>query len=113
VGQQPGPGVRHDPSAIGSDRDPRPRGCSLHLESASQSGPTRSSANPVFPGQEALFAIPASTRRPAHEEPGLAPGVAEWVPAAGLFILIGAEPFTEWLPEPVSRDHWGYLLTGQ
>jgi thioredoxin reductase (NADPH) len=33
-------------------------------------------------------------------------------PADGLFVLIGAEPFTDWLPEAVSRDHWGFILTG-
>jgi len=34
------------------------------------------------------------------------------LPAAGLFVLIGAEPFTGWLPETLGRDPWGYLLTG-
>ncbi len=32
--------------------------------------------------------------------------------ADGLFVLIGAEPFTEWLPGSVGRDQWGYILTG-
>jgi thioredoxin reductase (NADPH) len=36
----------------------------------------------------------------------------ELVPAAGLFVLIGAEPFTDWLPPAVSRDRWGFILTG-
>jgi thioredoxin reductase (NADPH) len=27
-------------------------------------------------------------------------------------VLIGAEPFTDWLPPVVSRDEWGFLLTG-
>jgi thioredoxin reductase (NADPH) len=36
----------------------------------------------------------------------------EWVPADGLFVLIGASPFTTWLPEQVCCDRWGYLLTG-
>jgi len=36
----------------------------------------------------------------------------ESVPAAGLFVLIGAEPLTEWLPESVGRDPWGFVLTG-
>ena len=36
----------------------------------------------------------------------------ETVRAAALFVLIGAEPFTEWLPPEVSRDEWGYILTG-
>jgi thioredoxin reductase (NADPH) len=39
-------------------------------------------------------------------------GQTEQVPAAGLFVLIGAEPFTGWLPESVSRDAWGFILTG-
>jgi thioredoxin reductase (NADPH) len=39
-------------------------------------------------------------------------GQTELVPAAGLFILIGAQPFTSWLPETVRRDRWGYILTG-
>jgi thioredoxin reductase (NADPH) len=33
-------------------------------------------------------------------------------PAQGLFILIGAEPNTAWLPESVERDEWGYIVTG-
>ena len=39
-------------------------------------------------------------------------GATETCPAEGLFILIGAEPFTEWLPAEVQRDEWGYILTG-
>jgi thioredoxin reductase (NADPH) len=39
-------------------------------------------------------------------------GQAELVPAAGLFILIGAQPFTGWLPEAIKRDRWGFILTG-
>lgn len=34
------------------------------------------------------------------------------VPAAGIFILIGAHPHTEWLPETVARDDRGFILTG-
>jgi thioredoxin reductase (NADPH) len=34
------------------------------------------------------------------------------VDAAGLFLLIGADPHTEWLPDDVERDRGGYLLTG-
>jgi thioredoxin reductase (NADPH) len=37
----------------------------------------------------------------------------ETVPAAALFVLIGAEPATDWLPSGVSRDQAGYILTGQ
>ena len=32
--------------------------------------------------------------------------------ADGLFVLIGARPFTDWLPEAVGRDQWGLILTG-
>ncbi|GAA2039780.1 FAD-dependent oxidoreductase [Agromyces tropicus] len=31
---------------------------------------------------------------------------------AGLFVLIGASPRTEWLPPEILRDRWGYVLTG-
>jgi thioredoxin reductase (NADPH) len=34
------------------------------------------------------------------------------VGAAALFVLIGAEPFTSWLPPAVGRDDWGYIVTG-
>jgi thioredoxin reductase (NADPH) len=36
----------------------------------------------------------------------------ETVPAAGLFVLIGAEPHTQWLPDVIDRDDAGYILTG-
>jgi thioredoxin reductase (NADPH) len=36
----------------------------------------------------------------------------ERVDADGLFILIGARPHTDWLPDFVERDPWGYVLTG-
>ncbi len=31
---------------------------------------------------------------------------------ARLFVLIGAKPYTDWLPGDVERDRWGYVLTG-
>jgi thioredoxin reductase (NADPH) len=34
------------------------------------------------------------------------------IPADGLFVMIGAEPHTSWLPESVRRDRWGFVLTG-
>ncbi len=40
-------------------------------------------------------------------------GCRETVPAAALFVLIGAEPRTGWLPEEVVRDEQGYVVTGQ
>jgi thioredoxin reductase (NADPH) len=33
-------------------------------------------------------------------------------PAEALFVLIGAEPHTAWLPEQVERDPYGYVRTG-
>jgi thioredoxin reductase (NADPH) len=33
--------------------------------------------------------------------------------ADGLFILIGAEPYTDWLPDSIERDGKGYVLTGR
>jgi thioredoxin reductase (NADPH) len=40
-------------------------------------------------------------------------GRAETLPAAALFILIGAEPHTDWLAATVQRDDRGFLLTGR
>jgi Pyridine nucleotide-disulphide oxidoreductase len=38
-------------------------------------------------------------------------GAAETVPAAALFVLIGAEPHTGWLPPAIRRDRWGFVVT--
>ena len=35
------------------------------------------------------------------------------VPAAALFVLIGAQPHTDWLPAGIHRDDKGFILTGQ
>src|SRR5690606_30387101 len=32
--------------------------------------------------------------------------------ADGLFVLIGAEPHTDWLEGTLERDDWGFLVTG-
>jgi thioredoxin reductase (NADPH) len=39
--------------------------------------------------------------------------VTQTVAAAGLFVLIGAEPRTQWLRDTVACDQRGYLLTGR
>ena len=39
-------------------------------------------------------------------------GTVESLPAAALFVLIGAEPCTYWLPSDVARDDWGFVMTG-
>ena len=35
------------------------------------------------------------------------------VPANALFLMIGAEPHTQWLPDAVRRDDHGFILTGR
>ena len=42
-----------------------------------------------------------------------ATGTFEEVPAAALFIMIGGEPHTQWLPDEITRDRHGYLITGR
>ncbi|HEX4188984.1 MAG TPA: FAD-dependent oxidoreductase [Solirubrobacteraceae bacterium] len=37
----------------------------------------------------------------------------EEVPAAALFIMIGGEPHTQWLPDEIARDEHGYVITGR
>lgn len=39
-------------------------------------------------------------------------GDRETAHADGLFVLIGARPHTDWLPEAIARDSEGFLLTG-
>jgi thioredoxin reductase (NADPH) len=39
-------------------------------------------------------------------------GQKSTVDADALFVMIGAQPLTEWLPPEVERDEWGYILTG-
>lgn len=42
----------------------------------------------------------------------IATGVESAVDADALFLMIGAEPNTDWLPSEVERDEQGYILTG-
>jgi thioredoxin reductase (NADPH) len=39
-------------------------------------------------------------------------GAERIVRADGMFLMIGAEPRTGWLPEPIARDRYGFVLTG-
>jgi thioredoxin reductase (NADPH) len=53
----------------------------------------------------------------AHRLEGLdlrnmASGAVETVPADGMFVLIGADPRTDWLADTIMRDAQGYILTG-
>ena len=40
-------------------------------------------------------------------------GSEETVPAAALFVMIGATPHADWLPDNVLRDQHGFILTGR
>jgi thioredoxin reductase (NADPH) len=40
-------------------------------------------------------------------------GQNEAVPAAALFVMIGAIPHTDWLPDSIARDRHRYILTGR
>jgi thioredoxin reductase (NADPH) len=44
---------------------------------------------------------------------GVGTGGREEVTAAALFVMIGAEPRTEWLRDAVRRDERGFVLTGR
>ncbi len=39
-------------------------------------------------------------------------GTTEAVTADALFVLIGARPYTDWLPEEIARDSHGFVVTG-
>lgn len=39
-------------------------------------------------------------------------GQRSTMPTEGLFLLIGADPHTDWLPPEILRDHRGFVLTG-
>ena len=41
------------------------------------------------------------------------PGGEETIPSAGLFLMIGAHPHTDWLPAEIQRDSRGFVLTGR
>jgi thioredoxin reductase (NADPH) len=40
-------------------------------------------------------------------------GATETVSAGALFLMIGADPNTNWLPDDLLRDDGGFLLTGE
>lgn len=39
-------------------------------------------------------------------------GEEKTVPAVAVFVFIGAEPHTGWLPPEIVRDRWGFVITG-
>jgi thioredoxin reductase (NADPH) len=40
-------------------------------------------------------------------------GGEQMVPATALFVMIGATPHADWLPDDVARDRHGFILTGR
>jgi thioredoxin reductase (NADPH) len=54
-------------------------------------------------GDETLESITVADR--AH-------GTVETLATSGLFIMIAGEPHTGWLPDEITRDRGGYLITG-
>ena len=42
-----------------------------------------------------------------------ASGAVQDVPARALFVMIGGEPHTQWLPGEIARDEQGYVVTGR
>jgi thioredoxin reductase (NADPH) len=40
-------------------------------------------------------------------------GAIQNVPAVALFVLIGAQPHTSWLPKTIQCDEWGFIMTGR
>jgi thioredoxin reductase (NADPH) len=39
-------------------------------------------------------------------------GAEDTIRSEGMFVMIGAEPRTDWVPEEAHRDRFGYLVTG-
>ena len=44
---------------------------------------------------------------------GVGSGEERVMPAGGLFIMIGARPYTDWLPDSIACDSRGFVLTGE
>jgi thioredoxin reductase (NADPH) len=40
-------------------------------------------------------------------------GIVQEIPARALFVMIGGEPHTQWLPDEIARDEQGYVITGR
>lgn len=55
-------------------------------------------------GHEALQSITLADRTS---------GGVESVAARALFVMIGGEPHTQWLPDDIARDERGYIITGR
>jgi thioredoxin reductase (NADPH) len=52
------------------------------------------------------------TRLEWIELENLKDGAKQRVDAQSLFVLIGAVPATDWLPPEITKDRWGFIVTG-
>jgi thioredoxin reductase (NADPH) len=62
--------------------------------------------------QRSVSEVHGDTRLTAITLRNVATGQSEQLPASSLFIFIGAQPRTEWLPSEVQRDDRGFILSG-
>ncbi len=79
---------------------------------ADGSGQPHPMAMPVFAGQKLVVVGGSSGMGRQITVRHLDSEMTETLPAAALFIFIGAEPHTQWLDGIVCRDGKGFLVTG-
>ncbi len=72
----------------------------------------RATANIVVHEQTEIGAIEGKRHMEALVLKNNAPKSEQRVPCSAVFVFIGAEPATDWLPPEIARDAKGYLLTG-
>jgi thioredoxin reductase (NADPH) len=61
---------------------------------------------------ESVELKPSESRAAGDGDVNGKPDGATTLPAAAVFVFIGAEPHAAWLPDTVARDRLGYILTG-
>ncbi|MFN8125206.1 MAG: FAD-dependent oxidoreductase [Candidatus Nanopelagicales bacterium] len=59
-----------------------------------------------------IVAASGTTRLTAVEVADVRDGSSESLPVVAVFLLIGADPHTDWLPAELARDDRGFVLTG-
>jgi thioredoxin reductase (NADPH) len=76
------------------------------------SGRIRSTANiTVHEGVE-IAAVRGGRNVESVDLKGTGPSAGRTLPLGAVFVFIGAEPHSRWLPDTIARDKLGYLLTG-
>jgi thioredoxin reductase (NADPH) len=72
----------------------------------------RATANVLLHEQTEIEAIHGDRHMEAITLRNSATQAQRRVPCAAVFVFIGAEPSSQWLPPDIARDDNGYLLTG-